>query len=401
MGESVEERAPRRWRYLTLLIVAILITNAIIFAYSQLSLQSSLSEMQSDLQSQLSTLQQEVQNLQQQIEILQHANQTGYLPLSQIFNMIKDSVVLIEVEGEAYIGLKPYTFTRQGSGFVYDKNGHIITNNHVVEDADKIVVTFIDGNVTEATTAGTDPYSDLAVINVNLTSEILRPVVLGNSSSLIVGEPIVAIGNPFGLSGTVTAGIVSQVGRELSAPGGYLIVDVIQLDAAINPGNSGGPLVNMRGEVVGVNTAIISGSIGVGFAIPSDTVRREVPDLIATGEYEHPWLGVAGVDVDPDIAEAMHLNYTMGFLIAEVIKGSPAEEAGLRGGNRTVTVDGERIRMGGDVIIGIDGLRMRNLNEISVYMERNKRPGDGVTLTIVRDNQVLFKELTVGSRPPP
>ncbi|MCK5592839.1 trypsin-like peptidase domain-containing protein, partial [Candidatus Bathyarchaeota archaeon] len=270
--------------------------------------------------------------------------------------------------------------------------------------ANTIQVSFLDGNITDANRVGEDPYSDLAVIKVNPDITKLYPVVLGNSSELAVGEPVAAIGNPFGLSDTITAGIVSALGRDLEAPGHYRIVDIIQVDAAINPGNSGGPLVNLEGQVVGVNTAIISGSgtfAGVGFAIPSDTVRRELPDLIATGQYKHPWVGITGIDVNLAIAQHIGLEKPQGFLVIDVIPDSPAEDADLKGGNQTVVIDGREIKIGGDVIVGIDGLNVRTLNDLVVYTERNKRPGDTVSFTIIRDGQEITKSLTLGERPPP
>jgi S1-C subfamily serine protease len=204
---------------------------------------------------------------------------------------------------------------------------------------------------------------------------------------LRVGESVAAIGNPYGLSNSMSLGIVSQVQRDLDAPGNYKIIDVIQVDAAINPGNSGGPLMNMRGEVVGVNTAIIVGSVGVGFAIPSDTVRREAPQLIQTGQYEHPWVGISSVDLDPAIATEAGLNITKGTLVVNVVSGSPAEAAGIRAGTQ------------GDVIIGVDDLAVRKLIDILVYVERTKKPGDTVMLTIIRDGEQVPVELTLGVRP--
>ncbi len=206
------------------------------------------------------------------------------------------------------------------------------------------------------------------------------------------------MGNPYGLSGTITAGIISQVGRELSSPGGYNIIDVIQLDAAINPGNSGGPLVNMRGEVIGINTAIVTGSTGLGFAIPSDTIKRELPSLLATGEYIHSRVGISGNTVNPEIAEIIGLNYTYGILISEVAPGGPAENAGLRGGDRTERIGGLLYVIGGDVIIGVDGFIMRNFNDFSVYLERNTTPGTVISLTIIRNNQKLTLNVTLGKR---
>jgi S1-C subfamily serine protease len=301
--------------------------------------------------------------------------------VSTIFDVVKDSVVLIQTKVQTMSGLQD---SAQGSGFIYDHDGHIITNNHVIEDSDEIWVTFTNGQVTKATSIGADPYSDIAIIQVS--GETLFPVVLGNSSTLKVGEPIVAVGNPYGLSSTVTAGIVSQLGRGLAAPDGYLIVDVIQLDAAINPGNSGGPLVNIWGEVVGITTAIISGSTGVGFAIPSDTIERELPDLIATGQYLHPWLGISGFDVDLDLAESLGLNTTEGVVISEVIVSSPADVAGIREN---------------DIVMELNEQQVRNINDLSVFLERNTRPGDTITITLLRNSQVVVRQVLLGIRPHP
>ena len=381
-GEKlVATSSSNKWMYVSFVLIAALILNSILFTYAYFSVQT-----------QLSTLQTSLQDLQQQINILDYANETGFVPWPKIYDQIKCSVVLIQTE----IGL--------GSGFVYDSEGRIVTNYHVIEDANTIQVTFLDGNITDADIVGEDPYSDLTVIEVSPDITKLCPVVLGNSSELIVGEPVAAIGNPFGLSDTITAGIVSALGRDLEAPDQYRIVDVIQVDAAINPGNSGGPLVNFEGQVVGVNTAIISSSgtfAGVGFAIPSDTVRRQLPDLIATGQYKHPWVGIAGVDVNLAISQYIDLEKPQGFLVTDVTSDSPADDAGLRGGNQTVVIDGGEIKIGGDVIVGIDGLNVRTLNDLVVYTERNKRPGDTVSLTIIRDNQEITKSLILGERPPP
>ncbi|MFQ6135152.1 MAG: S1C family serine protease, partial [Nitrososphaerales archaeon] len=233
----------------------------------------------------------------------------GSLTPAELFERVEDSVVSISV-----------TFpggSAQGSGFVYDDQGHIVTNNHVVEGATSISVTFLDGASVEAELIGRDVYSDLAVVKVERRSKTLKPIPLGNSSALKVGEPVAAIGNPFGLSGTMTLGIVSQLGRSSQAVGGYLMIDLIQTDAAVNPGNSGGPLLNMMSEVVGVNTLILSRSgvsEGVGLAIPSNMIKRVANSLIETGSYKHPWVGVQGTDVTPKIAEAMNLPEAKGFL---------------------------------------------------------------------------------------
>jgi len=379
-----------KWAYAFAIIFAILIINTGIFTVAYLNIQNKFSVLKSTLDNQG----RQIQSLQQQIAIQEYINKTRFMPWPEIYNQTKHSVVLIETN----IGL--------GSGFVYDNEGHIVTNYHVVEGSAAIQVTFLDGNASEATLIGEDLYSDLAVIKVSPDVTTLHPVVLGNSSSLIVGEPVAAIGNPFGLSSTVTAGIVSALQRDLTAPGGYLIVDVIQIDAAINPGNSGGPLVNLKGQVVGMNTAIIAEEeertfLGVGFAIPSDTINREVTDLVATGHYKHSWLGITGIDVNLAIARYLELEKPQGFLMYDVIPGSPADLAGLRGGTEFVEIGGQEIKIGGDVIVAIDNQTVRKLNDLAIYTERSKRPGDKVTLSIIRDGQDLNVDLTLGERPPP
>jgi S1-C subfamily serine protease len=395
----------KKWKALSILLIFIIVVETGFIAYNYLDFNSKSSNIQtqfSSLQTEFSNLQQQfednqgyVQQLQQLIKSLVSANQSYSLTISNVFDVVKDSVVLIKTKVMTRIGLQDYA---EGSGFVYDTSGLIITNNHVIEGADEISVTLMSGNIRKAIVIGTDPYSDIAVIKIDNSSETLYPVVLGDSFTLIVGEQVVAIGNPYGLSDTITAGIVSQVGRELSTSGGYEIVDVIQTDAAINPGNSGGPLVNMMGEVIGMNTAIVSGSTGVGFAIPSDTIKRELQSLITSGKYEHPWLGIQGTDVDPDIASAIGLNYTYGVLITAVVSGGPADIAGLKGGTTTMNIGGTSVRVGGDVIVALDGLKISSLNDLLVYLERNKHSGDTVTLTIIRSSQKLTKQVVLGVR---
>jgi len=385
MTEQPSSPSSNKWIYAFVIILAIIIFNTGIFIIAYFNIQNQLSALQSSLADQ----KQQLQDLQQQFDILDYINQTSLMPWPEIYDQIRHSIVLIQTE----LGL--------GSGFVYDLEGHIITNYHVIEDATSIQVTFLDGNITGANRIGEDPYSDLTVVKVDPEVTALRPVVLGYSSALTVGEPVAAIGNPFGLSDTITAGIVSALGRDLEAPGGYLIVDVIQVDSAINPGNSGGPLVNLKGQVVGVNTAIISGSgtfAGVGFVIPSDTVKRELPDLIAHGTYIHPWIGISGKDVNLAIAQRIELEKPQGFLIFEVVPGSPADEAGLQGGTDPVIIDGQEILIGGDVVAGVDDQPVRTLNDLVVYIERNKRPGDQVTLTIIRNGLQQLIDLTLGER---
>jgi S1-C subfamily serine protease len=373
--------------YASVAILILLIVNTAIFAVAFLNLQNQLTNMETTIAKQNT----EIQDLQNHIEILDAIDQTGTVPWPTIYDQLKDSVVLIQTD----VGL--------GSGFVYDSNGHIITNYHVIEDSDTIQVTFLDGTIASATLIGSDIYSDIAVVKVDSQVTTLHPVVLGFSSDLDVGEPVAAMGNPYGLSDTLTAGIVSAIERNLDATGNYVIIDIIQLDAAINPGNSGGPLVNMQGQVVGVNTAIQSetGSFaGIGFAIPSDTVKREIDDLIATGTYKHPYLGISGLDVNLPIAEAIGLDTPQGFLVIDVTAGSPAEQAGIQGSDHDEVVDGQTVPLGGDVIVEIDGLPVRTLTDAVVYMERNKQPGDTVDLVLIRDLQEQSLTATLGERPP-
>ena len=388
MTEKPSSSVSNKWTYAFVAILVVLIIDTGIFAIAYLNIQRQLAASQRSLTDQ----EQQLQDLRNQIEILNYINQTGLMPWPEIYDQIKHSVVLIQTEA----GL--------GSGFIYDNTGYIITNYHVIEDANTIQVTFLDGNITGASKVGEDPYSDLAVIKVNPQVTTLHPVILGNSSNLTVGEPVAAIGNPFGLSDTITAGIVSALERTMDAPGGYTIIDVIQVDAAINPGNSGGPLVNLAGQVVGINTAIISETgtfAGVGFAIPSDTIKREISNLIEFGTYKHPWVGISGVDVSVAIAQYIGLEKPQGFLIVEVIPDSPADLAGLQGGTQTVTIGGQEILVGGDVIVGIDDQPVRKLNDLVVYTERIKRPGDSMNLTIIRNGNQISIPLQLGERPPP
>ncbi|MCL4435135.1 MAG: trypsin-like peptidase domain-containing protein [Thaumarchaeota archaeon] len=292
----------------------------------------------------------------------------------------------------------------QGSGFVYDDQGHIVTNNHVVDSAQSISVAFLDGTSVSAKIVGTDVYGDLAVISIPDQTHSLKPVPLGDSSSLQVGQQVAAIGNPFGLSGSMSLGIVSQLGRSTTGTGGYLLIDLVQTDAAVNPGNSGGPLLNMQGQVIGVNTMIFTqsgASEGVGLAIPSNTVKRIADSLIKTGVYKHPWVGIQGLDITPDVAKAMSLSEAKGFLVLSVLPNSPAAKAGLKGSDRQVTVNGQSIPVGGDVIVGIDNITTRDLNDLLLYTERNKSPGDTITLKIIRDGKEMSVNIVLGERPQP
>ena len=320
------------------------------------------------------------------------------LSLSEIFEKTEPGVVRVNVQREnAVDGVGGI-----GSGFVFDKKGHVITNAHVVKDATKMVVTFLDGRSYNAEIIGVDEYTDIAVIKVNADLSLLQPVSLGDSSTLKVGEEIAAIGNPFGLSGSMTSGIVSQLGRLLPTENQYSIPDVIQTDAAINPGNSGGPLLNMMGGVVGINTAIQSATgefTGVGFAIPSQTVAKIVPTLIEEGEYKHPWIGVSGRDIDPDLAKVLEVKDAIGFLIVTVVEDSPASKAGLIGSEKTIEVKGVNYPIGGDIILAVDGIEVRQIDDILIHLQRAKSIGDEMVLEVLRDNRTTNITIILQERP--
>ena len=400
-------------------------------------------------------------------------NATTLTP-TELFSKIQDSVVQItttsrDIAGPISSGL--------GSGFIYDKDGHIITNYHVVAIASlsglysnytsslnnntDIIVTFHDGSAYNARVVGSDPFSDIAVLRVeNISESKLTPLSFGNSSQVKIGEQVIAIGNPFGLSGTLTVGVVSGLGRTIpslaaeedpslprdnqgeqeqprlpripppfddlfpdipdlpfelpplipdqpqqqESSGAFSIPDIIQTDAAINPGNSGGPLLNMKGQAIGMNTAIFSATgvyAGVGFAIPSNTIIKVVPPLIATGSYQHPWLGLIGIDITPDIAKALGLGLedAKGFLVIGVNEGSPADKAGIRGGDKVANINGREIRLGGDIVLKIDNQDVRKIEDILTYLERYKHIGDTIQLTILRDGRPQTINITLTARP--
>ncbi|MBT8242422.1 MAG: trypsin-like serine protease [Nitrosopumilus sp.] len=320
------------------------------------------------------------------------------LSLIEIFEKSEPGVVRVNVQR----GATEEVSGGVGSGFVFDKKGHIITNAHVIKDASKVVVTFLDGRSYNAEIIGTDQYTDIAIIKVNADLALLNPLSIGDSSNLKVGEQIAAIGNPFGLSGSMTAGIVSQLGRLLPSGSGYSIPDVIQTDAAINPGNSGGPLLNMRGEIVGINTAIQSATgefTGVGFSIPSQTVAKIVPILIEDGEYKHPWIGIAGRDIDPDMAKVLDLKDAIGFLVITVVEDSPASRAGLIGSDKTIDVEGVSYPIGGDIILAVDGIEVRKIDDILIHLQRVKSIGDDMVLEILRDGRTTDVTITLEERP--
>ncbi len=293
----------------------------------------------------------------------------------------------------------PQSSEGTGSGFVYDKEGHIVTNYHVIEGAESLEVTFSDDTSVTAEVVGIDPPNDLAVLKVDVPPENLYPVELGDSSAVRVGQRAIAIGNPFGLDRTLTTGVVSALGRPLQTDSDTYIYEVIQTDAAINPGNSGGPLLDSRGRLIGVNTAIRQGAEGIGFAVPVDTVKRVVPVLIAEGRYPHPWLGFLGYDITPELAAAIDLPVEQGVLIAQLYREGPALEAGVQGATQQVIVGNRRMLLGGDVLTAVNGTPVADWNALQEYLALQTEVGDVLTLTLLRDGDTVELPITVAAQP--
>ncbi len=290
-----------------------------------------------------------------------------------------------------------------GSGFIFDEQGHIVTNNHVVEGAEQVDVIFADGTTMPATVVGSDAYNDLTILRVEgQLPEGLRPLPLGDSQSLKVGMRVAAIGNPFGLDRTLTTGVISALGRTIERENEAALGEMIQTDAAINPGNSGGPLLNLRGEVIGVNSSIRSpsgGSVGIGFAVPVNTVKRVAPELIRKGRYEHPWLGFNAYEITPDLADFLKLPVNKGLLIAQLQASGPADLAGVRGASERLRTHFGTLLVGGDILIALDNQPIQTRDDMTIYLENHKRVGDIVQMTLVRDGREIVLEATLQSRP--
>jgi S1-C subfamily serine protease len=332
------------------------------------------------------------------------------ISLRQLFERTQQSVVQVTsaTAPSLFNENSPSRSETVGSGFVYDREGHIVTNYHVIaggRDPENIDVTFSDGAVYRAEVIGTDQYSDLVVLQIQdqAARQKMMPLPIGNSSQLYVGDQVVAIGNPFGLTGTMTLGIISGLSRLLpvqssqDAPGSsefaFSIPNIIQTDTAINPGNSGGPLLNMQGAVVGITTAVFSVTgefAGVGFAVPSNAISNIAPVLIEEGSFEHPWLGVSGTDVTPDIANSIGLQEARGFLVTNVVEGGPADIAGIQGGDRLTR---------GDIILAVDNVAVRKLDDLLSYLEASTEVGKTITLTILRDGEARQLNTILGARP--
>ena len=320
--------------------------------------------------------------------------------VSELYARVSPSVVHISarvVAVDYFWGVMPSEGT--GSGFVYDSDGHIVTNNHVVESAESVLVTLADGTQLPADIVGVDPPNDLAVLHIDVEPDKLMPVDMGDAGQLQVGQSAVAIGNPFGLDRTLTTGVISALGRPLQMDNNTVIFNVIQTDAAINPGNSGGPLLNTRGQLIGVNTSIRQDAEGIGFAVSVGTVKRVVPELIARGRYPHPWLGMSGYIISAELAELLDLPVKQGILLARVYSGGPAEKAGLLGATREVYVGNQSLLIGGDILVGIDGQPIDDWSALQQYLEENTRVDQQVQLTVQRGQEQLNLTATLVAQP--
>ncbi len=327
----------------------------------------------------------------------------------RVYDSASPGVVNITNRSYAYdFFFRPVPQEGTGSGFVYDTEGHIVTNYHVIEGADELYVTLPDETTVRADVVGADPSNDLAVLRVDVPPDALHPVPLGESSSLRVGQFVVAIGNPFGFERTLTVGVVSALGRVIESPDQSFIGEIIQTDAAINPGNSGGPLLDLEGRIVGVNTAIVSpsqASAGIGFAVPADTVRRVVPELIARGYYPHPWLGIEYVwNLTSDRAQllrqvGMEVPVETGVLIIATSPGGPADRAGLRGGQRQVRIGRTILPIGGDILTAIDGQPIASDRDLGRYLDLHAQVGQTVQVTVWREGQELTVPVVLAERP--
>lgn len=390
---------------LTIVVIVSLITGGL-FGY--LYGYSLITDDVNDLQNQLTS----VQNQLSQVKSTQNQNQQNVtvisndnISVSQLYARVADSVVVIRglIQSYDFFGRAFYNQV-QGSGFIYnfDEQNVVITNYHVIDSATNITVTFSNGNAFSAMVLGSDPYAEIAILSVEAPEEELVPIEISSSSNLNVGDPVMVVGTPYGLAGSMSVGYVSALGRTLSAEttGGYVIANVIQTTAALNPGNSGGPVLNYKGQVVGIATAIVENSQGLGFAIPSNTILREIGDLIATGSFEdHTWLGASGTDVNYEIAKVIDTDVTYGWLIAQVTSGGPADKAGLQGGTEEIQIGEDFVIIGGDVIIAIDGTRITGIDDLSAYLEEYTIPGQTIELTVVRNNQTINISLELESRP--
>lgn len=389
--------------YWSFLVIAVILSSLV--TYSSVMLAETPAPGPSNQQAlrQVAILQDQIQQLERQLAA-QQQNVSSTVGLDPVGIYARTNASVVTVEG--FQSSASGNSTVLGSGFVVKLQGafYIVTNFHVVQNDSNITVTFSDGNAYLGNVVGTDPYSDMAVLNASAPPGEFRPLLFASSAAVRVGQPVAAIGNPYGLAGSMTFGIISQLGRTVSESlaGNFPIADVIQFSAPINPGNSGGPLLDANGSVIGMTTATVESSQGVGFAIPSDTLIRELSSLVATGHYTlHPYLGISTADMSFQLAQIQGTNVTYGVLVENVISGGPADSAGLKGGNRSVTVQGSQYTVGGDIVVSVNGTKIVNSDALSTYLQEHTLPGQKLVVGIIRNGQVETLTLVLGTRPPP
>jgi len=392
-----------------LLIVALLILAAAIYFEETVTFpHNSVQSEVSSLQSQVSALQHVNSDLQSQLAATTTTQNLSASSAEAVYAGYSKSVVTVQsyelISQNTFFGPVSSLESIQGSGFVvsFENSSYIVTNNHVVSGATNITVTFADGNSYPASVKGTDPQRDLAVLAASAPSSEYHPLmILSSIAGVTVGETVYAIGSPFGLAGSMTVGVVSQVDRTITESSTQVTIpDVIQFSAAINPGNSGGPLLDSSGEVVGVTTAAVSSSEGLGFAIPASTLARELPSLLTTGNYTlHPNLGISSsADMTYQLAQAMGTNVTYGVLVQAVTSGGPADKAGIRGGTQTVTVEGQSYLTGGDIVVSINGVKVVDMDALASYLEENTTAGESVQVGIIRSGTLITVTVVLGSQ---
>ena len=396
------QRGPGAKYWGALLVVAVI---AVLGTYAAVSfLQPVRTTTSSSDQSLINSLESQNSQLESELASRTQVSNGTVLGLDTVKIYQADSTGVVTVQGTTSSGGASSIIL--GSGFVFNFSGsdYVVTNYHVVKDVSGITVTFQDGDAYPATVVGSDGYSDLAVLKLAAPASEFHPLTVVSSSTLVVGQPVAAIGNPFGLSGSMTVGIVSQLGRTISESlaGNFSIANVIQFSAQINPGNSGGPLLNANGAVVGITTATVESSQGVGFAIPADTILEELASLISTGSYNlHSYMGISGADMNYQLAQLQKTNYTYGVLIQSLTSGGPAQKAGLQAGTQTSTVQGTTYLIGGDIILSINGTKIVNTDALSTYLAEYCLPGETLVLHIIRGGQPMTVNLVLGTRPPP
>jgi S1-C subfamily serine protease len=388
--------------YWGFLVIAVVLSSLVTYSAVAITLTPAPTGSSQQLQSLVNALQAQNSQLRSQLASLSPGKNTTALGIDPVAIYSQDSVSVVTVEG-VQVGVFGNS-SILGSGFVTDFQGshYVVTNYHVVANVTDMTVSFSNGDAYLASVVGTDSYSDLAVIRVNAPSSEFHPLQIVSSSTLQVGQPVVAIGNPFGLSGSMTFGIISQLGRTISESlaGNFPIADVIQFSAPINPGNSGGPLLSGNGTVVGITTATVQSSQGLGFAIPSDTILKELPSLVTVGSYQgHAYVGVSTADMNYQLARLQGTNVTYGALVESVVAGGPADKAGLKAGSNTVTVQSSQYVVGGDVIIAVNGTKIINTDALSSYLQEFALPGQTGVFQIIRNGQVMTLNIVYGTRP--